>query len=73
MEVSMIPKKQVILISLSLLLLLLLLLLNRLPTDITVGQGLEKHILINFLYNFLQYWHGLFQARQNETKKKSRK
>jgi hypothetical protein len=31
---------------------LLLLLLNRLPTDITVGQGLEKTHFYNFLYNF---------------------
>jgi hypothetical protein len=33
--------------------LLLLLLLNRLPTDITVGQGLENDIFYNF-YNFLK-------------------
>jgi hypothetical protein len=36
--------------------LLLLLLLNRLPTDITVGQGLEKTTYYN-LYNFFLTEH----------------
>jgi hypothetical protein len=36
-------------------------------------SGAGKTHFNNFLQFFLQYWRGLFQTRQNETKKKSRK
>jgi hypothetical protein len=52
--------------------LLLLLLLNRLPTDITVGQGLEKTYFYNFLYNFYNTGVGYFKRDKSKQKKKSR-